>query len=439
MKKLAIIGRPNVGKSALFNSIIKKDKSIVHHHSGVTRDVVVSKAVMHGHKFLISDVAGYEENAVGEIEAGMQELMISQMKDADGVIFAVDGRNGLMPEDFLIAKMIRAINKPVIVSVNKCDTVEMGKLKNPFFELGFLKVRDVSAFLSRNVSDMVLDLLQEIEQDQEKEELGSAPIKIAMVGKPNVGKSSLFNKMIDRRRSIVSSIPGTTRDSVDIEVVLSGRKYIFVDTAGLRKVKSKKIESFLETLGMEKAKQTIENVDVVILVVDSLEGLCSLDKKIFNIVKKSKKPMILAMNKWDKVKIKDLNKSEKYLDDNFKFMKQFPKHFVSAKTGKNVKGILSSVHGMLNAAKNKVPTAILNAFIKETVAKRQPEVINTKRLNIYYAVQVSSLPPEFVIFVNNSKLLSSGYLKYLQGRIIEKFGFTGMPISVKARGRNRGY
>lgn len=438
MANIVLIGRPNVGKSALFNSIIRRNKAIVHHYCGVTRDSVSEEINAGGYNLVFTDCAGLDNNTSGEIEIDVQKKLHKYIDSADIILFVVDGQVGLTSLDMEVAKAIRKTSKPIIMAVNKCDTERLKMQLIEFSVFGFDSCLDVSATTSRRIYDLlevIVDKVKDIEDKSNQEIGGKIFDKIAIVGRPNTGKSSLTNKLIKDEKCVVSSIPGTTRDSNDISVKISGRNYVFIDTAGIRNIRSRKMEGMLESLGIQRTKKSIDFADIVLVVIDAVDGICTTDKKILKLVADSKKPAIIIVNKWDLVNIRSYSKVDNYINTTFTFLKRYPKLYVSANTGKNVSQILALVNGISKKIRKKIPTSTINKLISDIVSSHQPPVLHGKRLKVYYVTQISSAPMEFVLFVNRVDLAGSSYIKYLESKIIEKFDLNGIPVTIKLKGK----
>lgn len=431
---VAIIGRPNVGKSTLFNKLIGQRVAIVDDEPGVTRDRIYGEAEWLDHSFTLIDTGGIEPENEDIISTQMCRQAELAMETADVIIFVVDGRAGLSAADMDVADMLRKTNRPVVLAVNKIDHIKYEDALYDFYALGIGTPISISAEQGLGLGDM----LGEVVRHFDKTESGGAEkvLSIAVVGKPNVGKSSLVNALLGQERTIVSDIPGTTRDAIDTPFEFEGRNYKIVDTAGIRRKRSIEDES-VERYSVIRSLAAIRRADVVLVVIDASEKLSEQDVKIAGYVHEEGKPSVLIINKWDKIE-KDthtMNSFRKQIAVDFAFMDYAPTLFVSAKSGQRLNKIIGLVNEVYAQSSIRVPTGTLNDVLSEAIMMNEPPSDNGRRLKIYYATQVSSNPPTFVFFVNEPNLLHFSYKRYLENYLRKSFKLTGTPIRLYARKR----
>lgn len=439
MKKplVAIVGRPNVGKSTFFNRIAGKQISIVEDIAGVTRDRIYIDSEWNGCAFTMIDTGGIEMGKDDRMLNYIRSQAIIAVDTADVILFFVDGRAGVVNGDFEVAKFLRKSGKPIILVVNKIDNYSASTVYD-FYELGLGEPYPISSTHGTGTGD-VLDKMVELFNQQvpagEKEE--DDIIRIAVVGKPNAGKSSLVNKLLGYERSIVSDIAGTTRDAIDTDLEFNGKKYKLVDTAGIRRKKS--IESHsLEYFSVVRAFGAMRQADVCLVMVDSAEGLTEQDVRICGFAHEEGIPSIIVMNKWDLIE-KDtntINEFEKKLKEDLKFMDYFKSIYISAKTGQRVDKIFSMVDYVYAQSHFRVQTGVLNDVIIHAVATSEPPSHNGRRLKIIFSTQVGVCPPKFVIKVNDVQLVHFSYKRYLENVIRKAFSLDGTPIKLIFRNRN---
>ncbi len=429
---IAIVGRPNVGKSTLFNRIVGKKVSIVEDFEGVTRDRLYCDGEWCGIKFTLIDTGGLEIKSEDKMWKHIREQARMAVEIADAIIFVVDGKTGMSANDMEVADFLRTSNKPVTIAVNKLDNNEQENIFD-FYSLGVGDVVGVSAEQSKGIGDL-LDVVtenfskEEVEEDDER-------INIAIVGKPNAGKSSLTNKLLGYDRVIVSDVAGTTRDAIDTSFECNGKKYNLIDTAGIRKKSS--VDEGIEQYSVMRSLAAIRRADVALIVVDANEGISEQDVKICGYVHEQGKPSVIVMNKWDAVE-KDtytVNTFNKKLQQELKFMDYFTPVYVSAVTGQRVDKILDLASEVYEQSRRRVPTGVLNDIITDAVIAVEPPSHNGKRLKIYYVTQGSVQPPTFVFFVNDSKLMHFSYERYLENTLRKTFTFKGTPIKLIVRNR----
>ena len=425
---VAIVGRPNVGKSTLFNVLAGDKISIVKDTPGVTRDRIYADVSWLDNDFTIIDTGGIEPDSGDVILSQMREQAQIAIDTADVIIFITDVRQGLVDADAKVADMLRRSHKPVVLVVNKVDNFE--KLMPDVYEFYNLGIGDpvpISAVGKLGIGEMLDEVVKHFPEDTQADEEDDRP-KIAIVGKPNVGKSSIINKMVGEQRVIVSDIAGTTRDAIDTPVVYNGREYVFIDTAGLRR--KSKIKEELERYSIIRTVAAVERADVVILVIDATEGVTEQDAKIAGIAHERGKGMIIAVNKWDAIEKNDktIYEHTQKIKDTLSFMPYAELLFVSAKTGQRLNKIYDMIDMVIESQTMRIPTGVLNEILTEAVAMQQPPSDKGKRLRIYYMTQVAVKPPTFVMFVNDKELTHFSYTRYIENKIREAFGFRGTAL-----------
>ncbi|MBO5327775.1 MAG: ribosome biogenesis GTPase Der [Clostridia bacterium] len=426
---IAIVGRPNVGKSTFFNKVAGKKISITEDRPGVTRDRLYCDAEWRGKNFSMVDTGGIEINSEDTMWKEIKKQAEVAIETAQVILFFVDGKEGLTTSDYDVADMLRRSKKPVILVVNKIDEYSEEKIFE-FYALGLGEPFPVSAEHSTGIGD-VLDEAVSWFGKYENEEDDS--IKIAVVGKPNAGKSSLVNKLLGFERSIVTDIAGTTRDAIDTKFSYNGKNYTIIDTAGIRK--KSKVEDDVEYYSVMRSFDAVRRADVCLLVVDSTEGLTEQDTKIIGYVHEQGKPSVIIMNKWDLVE-KDTNTINKFnakLQQDLKFMDYFKSIYISAKTGQRTEKIMTIVDEVYQNAHFRVATGTLNDLISDTIRSNEPPSYNGRRLRVYYASQVAVAPPTFVLFVNSTELLHFSYERFLENTLRKSFDFSGTPIKILTR------
>lgn len=430
---VAIVGRPNVGKSTFFNRIVGQRISIVEDTPGVTRDRLYADAEWCGHSFTLIDTGGLEIKSEDVMWSHIRAQAQIAVETADVIVFMLDGKTGLTHEDYEVAAYLRKSRKPILLVVNKLDNNEQHLLYD-FYELGLGEPIGISAGQAKGLGD-VLDEIVKLTGKYETEEKEEA-LKIAVVGKPNAGKSSLVNKLLGYDRVIVSDIAGTTRDAIDTRIKIDDKEYILIDTAGIRRKRS--VEEDLEQYSVMRSLGAVRRADVCLIVIDSSEELSEQDVKIAGYVHEQGKPSVVVMNKWDVVE-KDTYTIEKYnrkLKEELKFMDYFIPTYVSAKTGKRVDNIIKLAERAYENASRRISTGLLNDVLREAILTNEPPSKNGKRLKIYYVTEVSANPPTFVIFVNDDTLMHFSYRRYLENALRRSFDFEGTPIRLIIRNKN---
>lgn len=426
---IAIVGRPNVGKSTFFNRVVGRKISITEDKPGVTRDRLYADGEWRGKAFTIVDTGGIEMRSEGIMWKEIKKQAEVAIETAQVILFFVDGREGLTSSDYDVSDMLRRSKKPVILVVNKIDDYSEDKVFE-FYSLGLGEPYPVSAEHGTGIGDVLDEAVSWFEKGETKED---DSIKIAVVGKPNAGKSSLVNRLLGFERSIVTDIAGTTRDAIDTRLCYNGRDYTVIDTAGIRK--KSRVEDDIEYYSQLRAYDAVRRADVCLLVVDSSEGLTEQDTKIIGFVHEQGKPSLIVMNKWDLIE-KDSNTINKFQDklkEDLKFMDYFKSVYISAKTGQRAEKLFALIDEVLAHANFKIPTGTLNDLISDTVRASEPPSYNGRRLKIYYSSQVSVAPPTFVLKVNSCDLMHFSYERFLENVIRKNFDFTGTPIRLLIR------
>lgn len=432
---VAIVGRPNVGKSTFVNRLVGSRNSIVDDAPGVTRDRIYFDVEWQNKGFTIIDTGGIIPGDDDDIMNSIFSQAQLACEEADKIIFLVDGKDGINPIDYDIANILRRAKKPVYIAVNKCDNPESLVMVNDFYSLSVGEPIGISALHgSGGVGDLLDIITDDFEITENEEEENS--IKIAIVGRPNAGKSSIVNALLGSKRVIVSDISGTTRDSIDSHITYDDTKFTIVDTAGIRK--KSKVDYGVEKFAVDRAIRSIRDCDVALLVIDAKEGISDQDKRISSIITDSGKGIIVAINKWDLVEDKKsntINLFEKKLEQEIPFLSYAPKIFISAVTKQRLTQIFEQGKNVYSEGCKRISTGLLNKVINEAYALNPPTSFKGKRLKIYYTTQVTNQPPTFVFFVNNQELLKDNYKRYLENKLREAFGFFGNPIRLSSRER----
>lgn len=432
---VAIVGRPNVGKSTLFNALAGENISIVKDTPGVTRDRIYADVAWLDRSFTLIDTGGIEPDSSDIILSQMREQAQIAIDTADVIIFLVDVRQGLQDADSKVADMLRRSHKPVVLVVNKVDSFQkyMADVYE-FYNLGIGDPVPVSAASRLGIGDMLDAVAQHFPEHDGEEEDDDRP-KIAIVGKPNVGKSSIINRLVGENRVIVSNIAGTTRDAIDTDIRWNGRDYVFIDTAGLRR--KNKIKEELERYSIIRTVTAVERADVVVVVIDAAEGVTEQDAKIAGIAHDRGKGIIVAVNKWDAIEKNDKTIYEftRKVREVLSFMPYAEILFISAQTGQRLPKLFETIDMVIENQTLRVQTGVLNEIITEATAMQQPPSDRGRRLKIFYVTQVSVKPPTFVIFVNDKELMHFSYTRYLENKIRDTFGFKGTSLKFIVRER----
>ena len=434
-KIVAIVGRPNVGKSTLFNTLAGERLAIVKDTPGVTRDRIYADVEWLNHRFTIVDTGGIEAESDDIIMRSMKEQAEIAIETADVIIFVTDVRSGVTASDIQVSDMLRKSKKPVVLCVNKVDNYEKYEpYVYEFYNLGIGDPHPVSAASKLGLGDMLEVVVEGFGSDDGNEDEEDIP-RIAVIGKPNTGKSSIINKLLGQDRLIVSDIAGTTRDAIDTRIKVNGREYIFIDTAGLRR--KSKIKDEIERFSIIRTVAAVERCDIAILVIDAEEGVTEQDTKIAGIAHDRGKGMIIVVNKWDLIE-KDtntMNKMQKDIKQKLSYMPYAQMLFVSVLTGQRLNKLFSYIDTVEQYACLRVQTGVLNEILTEAVAENEPPNDKGKRLKLFYITQVSVKPPTFVLFVNSKELAHFSYIRYIENKLREAFLFKGTPIKIILRER----
>jgi len=455
---IAIVGRPNVGKSALFNRIVGRRIAIVHDQPGVTRDRVTAEAEWRGRSFTLVDTGGIglvRGEKAGDVitRAAFDQVQLA-IESANAIIFVVNVQEGIVPLDREVGQRLRASGKPILVAVNKVDNEREGRGVDEFAELGFDEVFPVTAIHGEGVEALVNSAVRFLPEGRAESEAGGATLKLAIVGRPNVGKSSIINSLTESERVIVSPIPGTTRDAVDVpfEVETDGRRerWVLIDTAGMRK--ARRVNDSIEFFSVKRTEDSIARCDIAVLVLDAEAGILEQDKKIADTIVENRRACIVVVNKWDLVEehvrkareeeIERRRKKERshdkpmttlsefgsWVQERLFFLDYAPVIFTSAQSGFNLDRLLEAVRYVSAQLRQKIPTAILNRTLHDAVERRQPVSAAGHRLKFFYATQTREAPPTFLLFVNRGELFSDPYRKYLEGEMRKAFGYEGCPL-----------
>ena len=434
---IAIVGRPNVGKSTFFNYISGKRLSIVEDTPGVTRDRLYADAEWLGRKFTMIDTGGIEPTTDDHILLHMRKQAEIAIDTSDVIIFMVDFLDGLTATDEDIADMLRKANKPVILCINKVDRV--GKMPDEcyeFYNLGLGEIFPISSIHGHGTGDLLEECYKHFPEESDEEE-DEDLIKVAIVGKPNVGKSSLINRVLGEDRVIVSDVAGTTRDAIDAIVTRGEDRFLFIDTAGIRK--KSKIDEDIERFSIIRAFAAVDRADVCILMIDAEEGVTEQDTKIIGYAHDSGKSILVCVNKWDLIEKETgtLEEFKKTVQEKLAFMQYAPILFISAKTGQRINNIFDQIKYIYNQAAHRISTGMLNDFLNDITATVQPPSDKGKRLKIFYMTQIGVRPPEFILFCNNEKLFHYSYVRYIENQLRKCFGFEGTSIKFVIRERKK--
>jgi GTPase len=431
---VAVVGRPNVGKSTFFNRIAGRRISIVEDTPGVTRDRIYADAEWTGKTFTLIDTGGIDPDSTDEILIQMKQQAFLAVDIADVILFFVDAKQGLVSADYEVADILRKARKPIITVVNKTDTKADEEAAYDFYSLGMDNLFTISSSQGLGIGDLLDAIVENFEDSTEEE---TKAVKVAVVGRPNVGKSSLVNAVIGQQRTIVSDVAGTTRDAIDIPFTRDGVEYILIDTAGIRK-KARIDDKSIERYSVIRSLAAVKRADVVVVMIDALDGITEQDVKIAGFVHEEGKPCVIAVNKWDVVE-KDTHTTELYdksIGADLAFMSYAETIYISAKTGQR----LGKLFEMLLKAKEnnlrRITTGLLNDCISEAIAAVSPPTDNGRSLRIYYSTQVSTAPPVIIIFVNESHLMHFSYLRYLENYLRKSFDFSGTPIKLIVRNKS---
>ena len=432
---VAIVGRPNVGKSTLFNQIGKRRVSIVDDMPGVTRDRIYMDAEWLNHTFTMIDTGGIEFEDDDHILKSMRQQALVAMEEADVIVFVVDGRAGLTTADEEVGRMLRNTKKPVILAVNKIDSPQLEAGVYEFYSLGLGEPMGIAASNSLGLGDL-LDAVVAAFPENDGEDKEEDEISIAVIGRPNVGKSSIVNALIGENRVIVSNVPGTTRDAIDTHFVSDNIKFMLIDTAGMRR--KGKIDEAIERYSVMRSLRAVDRADVVLMVINAEEGSTEQDKKIAGYAHESGKGVIIVVNKWDVFPDKDDKSTLRFtedLRDEIGFLQYAPVLYTSALTGQRIHRITELVKYVADQQSMRIQTSVLNELIRDAVSVNPPPSHRGKQLKIFFMTQADIQPPKFIIFVNDPELMHFSYLRFLENRLRESFGFEGTPLKLIVRGR----
>ncbi len=431
---VSIIGKPNVGKSTLFNRLIGKRVSITEDTPGITRDRIYQPAEWTGHNFYLVDTGGIDLETKETMNQSILSQAIRAAEDSDVILFVVDGKKGMTYEDENLAFELRKLSKPVILVVNKIDSKKAEENIYEFYTLGFENIVSVSAEQALGLGDLLDEIVARFPEKISTDEVENHT-RISIIGKPNVGKSSLVNRLLNEDRMIVTAVAGTTRDSIDSEITYNGARYTLIDTAGIRRKRS--IDEAVERYSVSRSFDAIDRSHIAILVIDATAGVTEQDSKIIGYAHDAGKAMIILVNKWDLIE-KD-NTSYKNFEDRIRtqlsFLPYVPILFVSVRTGQRIHRLMETVQAVENNYYLRVRTGILNQIITDAILYSPPPTDKGKRLKILYAMQASVGPPKFLLFVNDKELMHFSYLRYLENRIRQSFGFMGVPLTFELRNR----
>jgi GTP-binding protein len=455
LPSVAIIGRPNVGKSALFNRLIRRKIAIVHDQPGITRDRISAICNRGEQPFTLWDTGGIFGAGEKELKAQVRQTAEDALHESDLLLFVVDAKDGLSPIDQDLARTLRKSRKPIVVVVNKIDNDKHEPLAAEFDSLGFERVVSISAEHNRGISDLLTQVEELLPSTTASAEIKpqtsnlKPPISIAVIGRPNVGKSSLINAIVQSERAIVSELPGTTRDSVDIVYERDGRQFLFIDTAGIRR--RGQHSSSVEVFSVMRAERSIRRADLCVLIVDLTSGVTAQDKRIAGLIQEARKAGLIVLNKWDLVKPKRGERQTiRELADEARerifFLDYTPVLIASARTGENVERLFEMIGKIERASARRIGTGVLNRLMRAALAANPPPMVKGRRLKLFYAAQTAGAkdrhqrpvrlgPPEFVLFVNDPRLLSQSYARYLEARIRDAEAYTGLPIILTLRPR----
>ncbi len=430
---VSIVGRPNVGKSTLFNRLIGERQAIVHDEYGVTRDRHYGESFWNGHDFKVIDTGGYLPDEANVISEGIREQVHIAIEESDVILFVVDVEHGINTLDKSVASLLRRVDKPVLVVVNKSDNERRTMDAVEFYELGLEEIFPLSAISGTGTGEL-LDRVVELFPDKLEEHSEDKNPKIAFVGRPNVGKSSLMNALLKSERCIVTDIPGTTRDSINSQLVYNDREYTLIDTAGLRK--RAKVKENIEFFSNVRTDRSIRDADVVILILDAMQGFDAQDKRIIRDAEKYNKGIVIALNKWDIVPEKDTNilkEFETYIYERIRTSTYIPVVSISALKGTRIERVIDVAEMVIQERTKKISTPEMNDFVQKILKERQLPMKRGRQLKIQYALQVKSNPPVFKFFMNNPQELPPNYRRFIEHKLREEFGFTGVPITMVFR------
>ncbi|MBI2743938.1 MAG: ribosome biogenesis GTPase Der [Chlamydiales bacterium] len=430
--RVAIVGRPNVGKSALFNAIVGKRIAIVDEAEGVTRDRLYAEADFFGQPFEIIDTGGIDPSSPIPFQEEVRRQAEVAIHEADVIIMVVDGTVGLTEIDDRVARTLLKTKKPICLAVNKVDSHAQLGLIHEFHGLGISKIVPVSAVQRFQIAELLEHAFKDVTFPEEQEDEGFG-IKVAIIGRPNVGKSTLLNAFMEEERCVVSPIPGTTRDSIDVHFTFEGRPFTLIDTAGIRRKRAE--HDAVDKFAAVRTERAIERADVCILMLDAVTGITTQEKRLLSMLEEAGKGCLLVFNKWDLVKGFRMEHCLKSLEIETSFASHCPTLFISAKSGRNLEKIIPLIEEIAASQKRRVTTGELNRFLEKSIQAYHPPMLKGKRLRIYYLAQVGISPPHFVMFVNSSALMLETYKQYLINQFRKTYGFNGVPLVFTLRGK----
>lgn len=442
---IAIVGRPNVGKSTLFNRIIGKQRAIIHSIEGITRDRFIEEANWNGRRFCVVDTGGIVENPLDEITRKMQQQVQQAIQDAHVVIFVVDGQQEITRADHVVCQFLLRCGKPVVLAINKLDNPRLALNQYEYYQLGLGEPHPISAGHNSGIEDLLNAVFHQlpmhpctegeetVSADSDQETSQTHPIKVAVIGRPNVGKSSFINAVLNEERTIVSDIPGTTRDAIDVEFFWKGKEYLLIDTAGLRRKAG--IRAPVEHFSVARALRAIRRADVCLVMMEATEGIAEQDKRIIGYILEQGTGLILVWTKWDLItdKEKRFKDLENEIDLKMPHITFAPRVTISTVTRKRVFSLFEYINRVDQESVKRVPTADLNRFLEHIKAKHTPPSQKGKHAKILYATQSGTKPTEFVLFVNQTRLFHFSYLRFIENQLREAFGFEGIPIKLHLR------
>lgn len=439
---MAVVGRPNVGKSSLFNRFAGHRRALVDDVPGITRDRIAEEIEIAGRRILLVDTAGLESEAEAGLPAAIQAQARAAVAEADAILFVVDGKAGCLPDDVVIARALRRTAKPVTLAVNKIDLPVHGSRTAEFFALGIERTRPVSAAHATGAFDALEELVAALPPGDADEGVGDGAVRVAIVGRPNVGKSSLVNRLVGFERVVVADEPGTTRDAIDTRIERDGQAFVLVDTAGLRRPGRR--TALVERASALMTLRSIERADVVLIVIDAGESFTDSDARVASLVRERGRACAVLANKWDVIEQRRdgaKKRAREEIEHGLRFMSDAPVLPVSARTGKGVDGIFPLVHKLGIAASRRIPTAELNRWLQETVDKHGPDMAqrgSRKRpIKFFYATQATVRPPTFVLFCTEPASVRASYRRFLENQLRERFDLRGTPIRLRLRSRGR--
>jgi GTP-binding protein len=430
---IALVGRPNTGKSTLFNRLTRSRRALVAPTPGVTRDRNMGVAMLDGRRLLVIDTGGFEADEREELSRAVRAQAMLAAEAADAVIVVVDGRAGLNPLDRMLLERLRALRQPLLVAVNKVDTPKQADLVGEFYALGIEPLYAISAEHGGGVDELVTDLLTQLPEPEPTEAAGAAPTSVAIIGRPNVGKSSLLNRLVGYERAIVDATPGTTRDALDTPITHGGREYLLVDTAGVRR--RPRVQQHVERASVVRALRALERAEVALLVVDAVEGMTEQDARVSGYAWERGRALVLVVNKWDAVARRDARAFAQRVDERYPSLAVVPKVFVSALTGRGAARIWDAIEAVARQHRVRLPTAKLNQVVGRAVAAQAPPMVKGGRVRIFYATQTAYAPPTVTLFCSNPQCVAPAYERYLANQLRAAFGLEGTPLRLKFRAR----